>query len=125
MGIQNLSKTVLVRTENQAKTRIVLLLQTVIVCLFIIGCTDESAEHCNLGISLWKQEEYDKAISEFGKALKINPKNARAYYYRANAFYDSGQYSRAWDDVHTAEDLGFRISPGFLKALREVTGRKR
>jgi tetratricopeptide (TPR) repeat protein len=125
MGLQYLSKTSLVRSQNQAKSRIFLLLLTVIVCLSITGCTDKSGEYCNHGIALWKKKEYDDAISEFGKALEINPKNAKAYYFRANAFYDNGQYSRAWDDVHTAEDLGYRISPRFVKILREVSGRER
>jgi tetratricopeptide (TPR) repeat protein len=126
MGIQSFLKTVVVvRTQKPAKTWIVVLTLSMIVCLSIIGCTDESAKHCNLGVSLWKKDEYGKAVKEFGKALQINPKNARAYYYRANAFYDDGQYSRAWADVHAAEDLGYRIRPGFLKALRKVTGRER
>ncbi len=56
----------------------------------------------------------------------MNPKNAKAYYYRANAFYDSGQYnSRAWADVHAAEALGYRITPSFVRVLSGVSGRER
>jgi tetratricopeptide (TPR) repeat protein len=97
----------------------------VIVCLCLAGCHDEATQHSNRGIALWKQDKYDEAIAEFNKAIEIDPKHAKSYYYRANVYYDCGQYSRAWKDVHEAEDQGYKIDPRFLKILREVSGRQR
>ena len=34
------------------------------------------------------------------------------------------EYEKAWDDVHNAESLGYKLHPGFLKALREASGRQ-
>jgi tetratricopeptide (TPR) repeat protein len=69
----------------------------------------------------------DQAISDFTKALEINPRYALAYNSRAVAYYYLQDYNRAWDDVYKAQGLGFgyQIHPGFLKALREASGRER
>lgn len=91
--------------------------------LFIIGCRDEATKHSNSGIALWKEGECGEAIAEFDKAIELNPQYAKAYYFRANAYYDDGRYGKAWDDVHKAEELGYRVAPRFLKILREVSGR--
>lgn len=64
-----------------------------------------------------------EAIAEFDKAIELNPQYAKAYYLRANAYYDDGRYGKAWDDVHKAQELGYRVAPRFLDILREVSGR--
>jgi len=33
-------------------------------------------------------------------------------------------YGRAWADLHMAEKLGAKIDTGFLKILREASGRE-
>jgi len=68
---------------------------------------------------------YDQAISDYSKALEINPKDTAAYNNRAMAYYREGEYDRAWEDVHKAQSLGFQVRPGFLKSLREASGRER
>jgi hypothetical protein len=30
-----------------------------------------------------------------------------------------------WDDVHKAQNLGYTVHPGFLKALRQASGRQK
>ena len=106
-------------------SRRVLLWSGVVVCLLFAGCLDEAAEQTDRGMALWKKGEYDAAIAEFDKAIELNPQYGKAYYYRANAYYDDHQYSRAWDDVHAAQELGYRIAPRFLEILREASGRER
>lgn len=115
----------MVRVRNTRMSYNVLFCSGLILCLFLVGCLDEAAEHSDRGMALWKKGEYDKAIAEFDKALEMDPKNGKAYYYRANAYYDEGRYGKAWDDVHAAQELGYRIAPRFLKILREVSGRER
>ena len=125
MRIQNLSENTLIPVQNTHAFRSAFLWASVVVCLFLVGCLDEAGEHSNSGIGLWKKGEYDAAIAEFDKAIELNPKYGKAYYYRANVYYDDHQYSRAWDDVHAAQELGYRIAPRFLKILREASGRER
>jgi len=66
-----------------------------------------------------------KTISDYTKAIEIDPKYAAAYYNRRNVYYCKGEYDKAWEDIHQAEKLGHKISPGFLKNLREASGRQR
>ena len=42
--------------------------------------------------------EYDQAISEFNKALEINPKDSGAYNNRGAAYMNKGQYDQAISD---------------------------
>jgi hypothetical protein len=52
--------------------------------------------------------------------------DAKSYNNRGNAYGEGkGQHDKAWDDVKKAQDLGYQIHPGFLKALREASGRQR
>lgn len=55
----------------------------------------------------------------------MNPKSGKAYFYRANVYYDEGRYGKAWDDVHAAQDLRYRIAPRFIEILQEVSRRDR
>ena len=55
----------------------------------------------------------------------MNARYAKAYYNRAIACYYKGEYDKAWDDVHKAQNLGYQVHPGFLKLLREASGRER
>lgn len=61
----------------------------------------------------------------FGQVIEIDPKYAMAYYNRAILYFGKQEYDKAWEDVHKAESLGSQVSPKFLKALREVSGRER
>jgi tetratricopeptide (TPR) repeat protein len=66
-----------------------------------------------------------KAISDFNKAIEINPRDAMAYNNRGLAYFFKSDYEKAWDDVHKAEDLGQQAHPKFLKMLREASGRQK
>lgn len=111
--------------RKKALNELLLLWLAAIFCLSMSGCRDEAAQYSNRGIALWKKGQYDEAIYEFDKAIEMDPKLARAYYFRANVYYDLGRYSSAWDDVHRAEELGYKIAPRFLKILQDVSGRER
>lgn len=67
----------------------------------------------------------DQAISDYNKAIDINPRFAKAILSRGVAYYSKGEYDKAWEDVHKAQSLGYQVHPGFLKALREASGRQR
>jgi tetratricopeptide (TPR) repeat protein len=69
--------------------------------------------------------QYDKAISDYNKAIEINPRLVEAYNNRGLAYFYKREYDKAWDDVHKAEGLGAQVHPGFLKALRQASGREK
>jgi hypothetical protein len=76
-------------------------------------------------------EEPQKTISEaaqktsFTKTIQTNPRLAAAYYDRANAFYNKGEFERAWEDIDRARSMGYHVPKKFLKSLRKVSGRER
>jgi spermidine synthase len=79
----------------------------------------------NRGVAYARKGRYDQAISDYNKALEINPRNVDAYYYRGVAYARKGRYDKAWGDVHKAQDLGLKIHPEFLNALRKASGRQK
>ena len=65
----------------------------------------------------------DRAIADFNKAIEINPKHADAHINRGTVYFYIKKYDNAWRDVNMAQALGYKISPVFLKMLREASGR--
>ena len=60
----------------------------------------------------------------FTGAIQTNPRLAAAYYDRANAFYNKGEFEKAWKDIDRARSMGYQVPKKFLKSLRKVTGRE-
>ena len=69
--------------------------------------------------------EYDKAISDLTDAVEIDPTLAVAFNERAMVNYVRKEYDKAWEDIRMSESLGLQTSQGFLKALREASGRRK
>ncbi len=73
-----------------------------------------------------RKKEYDQAIADYTKAIEIDTQRfAVAYAERSLIYYVKKEYDKAWEDVHKAESLGQEVRPGFLKALRKDSGRKK
>ncbi|MBW7991444.1 MAG: tetratricopeptide repeat protein [Planctomycetes bacterium] len=88
-------------------------------------CPKFAPAYCNRGTCYYEKSEYDHAILDFTKSLEINPKLTDAYFNRAAAYYQKQEYGKAWEDVHKAQSMEYQISPDFLKALRDASGRER
>ena len=60
------------------------------------------------GADYLEKGQYDHAISDFDKAIEINPKFALAYYIRGRSYYykREKEYDKSWDDIKKAQDLG-------------------
>ncbi len=72
------------------------------------------------------QKTISEAIQKnpFTKTIQTNPRLAAAYYDRANAFYNKGEFDKAWKDIDRARNMGYQVPKKFLKSLRKVTGRE-
>ena len=68
--------------------------------------------------------QHDQAIADCSKAIELDPKYVGAYKNRGYAYYSKEKYDKAWEDVHKVQSLGYQVDPGFLKALREASGRQ-
>jgi Flp pilus assembly protein TadD len=58
------------------------------------------------GYERFQKADYDRAISDFTKAVKVNPRYAKAYNYRGIAYMKSGNKERACSDWKRACELG-------------------
>ena len=81
--------------------------------------------YTNRGDAYDSKGQYDQAISDYSKAIEINPRDAKAYSNREVTFFFKREYEKAWDDVHTAQNLGLQIHPGFIKDLRKASGKEK
>lgn len=55
---------------------------------------------------------YDQAISDYNKAIEINPTNIQSYNNQGNAYFKKGLYDQAISDFNKA----LEINPGFAEA---------
>ncbi len=70
------------------------------------------AYYYNRGLEYQRKGQYDKAISDYSKAIEINPRDAEACYNRGNAYQINGQYDQAISDYNKA----IEINPRYAKA---------
>ena len=62
------------------------------------------------GIAYLKKGQYDRAISNFNKALEIEPELARVYINRGAAYMGKGQYEEAISDFTKAIEINPRYA---------------
>jgi len=60
----------------------------------------------NRGNAYYDKGQYDQAITDFNKALEINPRYADAYNNRGFAYYLKKEYDKSWEDVKNAQKFG-------------------
>ena len=70
------------------KPRILMLAACGLIFYFLPGCAEvqkpslDAASYVERGITYSNKRQYDKAISDFTKAIEIKPKNPLAYHQR-------------------------------------------
>jgi tetratricopeptide (TPR) repeat protein len=69
--------------------------------------------YTNRGVEFAKMKNYDKAIADHDKAIKIDPKNALAYNNRGNAYAAKQDYVHAIADY----DMAVKLNAKFAEAL--------
>ena len=72
----------------------------------------ETAFHLFTGASYANKGQHDQAISDYTKAVKIDPKFALAYFTRGVVYDNKGQYDQAISDFTKA----LKINPKFAQA---------
>ena len=70
-----------------------------------IACQPSYGTHLWRGASASRHGNYDKAIVEFTKAIKIDPDLAPGYSWRGSAYYKNAQYGLAINDFTMAINL--------------------
>jgi tetratricopeptide (TPR) repeat protein len=81
--------------------------------------------HFYRGRTYFRIGEHDQAISDLNKAIELDPQLAVVYGERAVIYFIKKEYDKVWENIHKQESLGLQADPGFLKALREASGRRR
>ena len=61
----------------------------------VIFDPDSAEARASRGLSLFINDDYDKAEGEFRKAIELNPNLFEAYYYFGHAYFSQGEYERA------------------------------
>jgi tetratricopeptide (TPR) repeat protein len=100
-----------------------------------IFCSAISANETNIhlynrmGIALRKQKKYDEAITNFAKAIKVNPDDPNLRYNLAKAYYMKGEEQTAIDKLLKAFELDaglkvkFEQDMYFSKLLEKYPGK--
>ena len=101
------------------------------ILAILIGCAatqeikEDAEAYYNRGNAYEKKGQYDKAISDFTKAIEINPRHADACYNRGVVYYYKKDYEKALDDFYKAQKLGLDVPPGIFELLHELSGKQK
>lgn len=93
----------------------------------IVGCTlkieadpTSGAAYNNRAIEYRRQGHLEQAIADFGKAIEIDPKNARSYYNRGTVYLALGQTSKKKEFFERAIadfSAAIAVNPKYAKAF--------
>ena len=86
-----------------------------IIGVGVYGCK-ESEDYYNRGVARFKKGETDRALSDFTKAIKMNPRFAMAYYYWGMAYHRKREYDQVISDYTRAIEID---PPRFAVAYAE------
>jgi len=76
------------------------------------GAKDDAEAYYKRGVEYFGERDYDKAISEFTQAIRLNPKYAEVYYYRGGVYEIKGEHDIAISDLTEA----IRLNPKYAEA---------
>ena len=91
--------------------------------LFLCGCSDSGKKALEAGVSASSAGEYEKAVSSFSEAIRLDSRNADAYYGRAYAYGRIGEQDKAIADYDEAIRLDSR-TPTRILAAASPTGER-
>lgn len=112
VGDHRKERLIMMRVQTKHTSRGMLITLGMVVCLFLTGCRDKrdkSVEHLNRGMAYMRIDQHDMAISEFTKAVEINPTYAIAYEKRGHVYCSKGDYERAISDYTTVIRINTKL----------------
>jgi len=68
---------------------------------------DMYAPHLNRARALMRQKKLDEALSDFNRALELNPQMGEIYYFRGMCYAAKGNNAQAQQDVQKSKALGY------------------
>ena len=71
----------------------------------VVPATETAEQHNERGVVLSAVGLYEQAITEFNKAIELDPEYAMAYNNRGNAYWNKGNFDRAIADYDKAIEL--------------------
>ena len=77
--------------------------------------------YLNRGVVYNGKGDYDKAISEYTEAIRLNPKYVEAYNNRGYAYMGKKEYDKAIEDFEAA----LRIKPDYEDAQKNLEDAKK
>ncbi|MGY8708568.1 retroviral-like aspartic protease family protein [Bradyrhizobium sp. 18BD] len=86
----------------------------------IANDTGHAQAHIARGLAWYELRDYDRAISDFSRAIGIDPKYVRAFYYRGLAFEKKGKLQDALADYRYFAQVDPSY-PDAQRALKRVT----
>ena len=69
--------------------------------------------YINRGMDYGKKDQFDQAMSDFNKALEIDPTSAMAYHHRGVLYTFKGQYDQAFSDFSKALEINPRFASAY------------
>jgi len=84
-----------------------------IVLFFLLSCVKDAAFYFNRGNDYVDKGKYDQAISDYTKALEINPRYFWAYVNRGTTYGRKGQYNEAISDFTKALEINPRYAAAY------------
>ena len=78
----------------------------------------------NRGMAHADKGDIANALYDYNNALQLNPAYAEAYHNEAIAYFLKKDFEKSWEAAHNAERFGRTLDPGFLKRLKEASGRE-
>jgi tetratricopeptide (TPR) repeat protein len=58
--------------------------------------------HNARGVAYAKKRDYDRAIADYTRAVRLDPQDGYGFFHRGEAFHDTGDYGRAITDLSQA-----------------------
>ena len=77
----------------------------------------------NRGRAAFNSRDYDRAIADYGEAIKLSPRDAWAHARRGMAWVEKGEFDRAIADLTQAVTIDPKYAFGFGQRGQALSGR--
>jgi len=81
----------------------VLIITVILTGAFVFACDSQTAQQAmNRGSAAFSAGNYDQAVAEYTKAIRLNPYDANPYIFRGNSYNMKGYHMLAISDFEAA-----------------------